>query len=90
MRRTSRRPGNWAGVYAFPQAVQNDFYKEGVMSAVAPWGNALSWMSWSTSRVYASIRSGPHQFAVQCATDSSGSFVGTSVSMLSFSVVELH
>ena len=80
--------GNWAGSY-FGPAVSDDFRKEGVLSAAAPWGDTVSRMQWSTSRVYASIPAGLHQFAVQCATDSSGSFVGTSVSMLSLSVVEL-
>lgn len=82
--------GNWAGSYSLGQAVSDDFHKEGVVSAVAPWGSRASQMQWSTSRVYASIPAGPHQFAVQCATDSSESFFGTSVSMLSFSVVELR
>ncbi len=80
--------GKWAGSY-FGPAVSDDFRKEGVISAVAPWGDTVSRMQWSTSRVYSSIPAGLHQFAVQCASDSSGSFVGTSVSMLSLSVVEL-
>ena len=74
--------GKWAGSYGFGQAVPDDFRKEGVMSAVRPWGSTASRMLWSTSRVYASIPAGLHQFGVQCATDSAGSFVGNSVSML--------
>jgi hypothetical protein len=82
--------GNWAGIYEFPQALQYDFYKEGVVSAIAPWGNTVTWVWWSTSRVYASIPAGSHQFSVQCAMSSPGAFSGTSGSMLSFSVTELH
>ena len=82
--------GNWAGSFSFITVDPDDFQKEGVVSAVAPWGGTVSRMQWSTSRVYESIPAGPHQFAVQCATDSTGSFVGAAVSMLSFSVVELR
>jgi hypothetical protein len=82
--------GIWAGSYAFPQVTAGNSSAEGVVSAVRPWGAAVTSMAWSTSRVYASIPAGPHQFAVQCATNSDGSFVGTTGSMLSLSVIEFR
>ena len=82
--------GKWAGSYEFLPEVSNNFYKEGVISATAPWGAALTWMLWSSSRVYASIDAGAHQFAVQCATNSQNSFVGMAGTMLSLSVFEIR
>jgi hypothetical protein len=79
----------WAGSYAFPQ-VDNDFHKEGAVSAVAPWGDSRALMSWSSSRVYTDVPAGQHQFAVQCATSVDGSFVGLASSLQSFSVTEVR
>ena len=77
----------WVGSFAFPQ-VADDFQKEGAVSAVAPWGAARTLMSWSSSRVYIGVPAGSHQFAVQCAVNADGSFMGVAASLLSFSVVE--
>jgi hypothetical protein len=81
--------GNWAGSYA-SQSVVNGFTKEGAISAVAPWGASVSWMQWSSSRLYASIPAGEHQFSVRCAVTAQGSFVGAAGSMLSRSVIEVR
>ncbi len=79
----------WAGSYELPQ-VDSDFHKEGAVSAVAPWGDSRTLMSWSSSRVYAGVPAGAHQFAVQCATNVDGSFVGLPSSLLSLSVIEVR
>src|SRR6185436_19527412 len=58
--------GAWAGAFAMtPPSGAADFSKEGTLSAIAPWGATTTSMIWRSSRVYASIPAGLHQFSVQ-------------------------
>ncbi len=83
--------GEWAGTLGlittglYPYA--DSYYREGTISNP---GFAWIWTVWSSARVYTSIPSGTHTFAVQCQQTATGSLEIISASLLSVTVMEMR